>query len=198
VSNEVWLRHIYFDSYHVISNPAGLTSSAVLDDFLITAENGRPRRHDSVNQALKTYSTFVPTTVTMNLISPVLASQRTKPIRATLRVYFPKQGQQQLAVSELVYLQSEENYTWLFWADGQRTLLPRTLKYIEAKLPPNAFVRLHRHHTVNSSHVVGVCQTAGGLAIKLSNGQSLEVARRRMSQIRKQFQSLLERLDSRP
>ncbi len=134
----------------------------------------------------------------MNLIPPVLASQCIKLRPAILRVYLPKQGQQQLAVSELIYLQSEENYTWLFWANGQRTLLPRTLKYIEAKLPPNVFVRLHRHHTVNSSHVVVVCQTAGGLAVKLSNGQSLYVARRRISQIRKQFQSLLEKLESRP
>ncbi|MBO0936047.1 LytTR family transcriptional regulator [Fibrella sp. HMF5335] len=110
----------------------------------------------------------------------------------------PKQGQQQLAVSELVYLRSEGNYTWLFWTNGQQTLLPRTLKYVEAKLPANAFVRLHRHHTVNSSHVVGVCQKVTGLVVRLSNGQSLVVARRRRSQILKQFQSLYERLENRP
>lgn len=91
-------------------------------------------------------------------------------------------------VKDLVFLEARVNYTWLQWSDGWRVLLPRTIKYIMAKLPPTYFIRLHRQFVVNRlfidqsqilSDTSKVCLTTGGIC--------LPVSRRRRSQIRHQL-----------
>lgn len=84
-------------------------------------------------------------------------------------------------------MKAEANYTWLIWADGERMLMPRTLKYYEARLPAGRFVRLHRTYSVNLSYIKSVARTLSGVQINLSDGTQLSVARRRWTKIRMQL-----------
>ncbi|MBO0930046.1 LytTR family transcriptional regulator DNA-binding domain-containing protein [Fibrella sp. HMF5036] len=111
-------------------------------------------------------------------------------MQATLQIYLHNMGQQRMPVCDLVLLQSEANYTWLVWTDGQRLLMPRTLKYYEAKLPVNGFVRLHRNCAVNVHHIVEIRRKVKVVEVQLSNGVCLTVARRRWSSVKQQFSQL--------
>lgn len=84
-------------------------------------------------------------------------------------------------------MKAETNYTWLIWANGERMLMPRTLKYYEAKLPTGRFVRLHRNYSVNLSYISDIKRTLSGVQINLSDGTQLIVARRRWTKIRMQL-----------
>ena len=109
----------------------------------------------------------------------------------TPHLHFYHQGRQSKPLCELVSLQSEDNYTWLIWANGKRLLMPRTLKYYEAQLPADGFIRLHRNCAVNISHIIAVRQlTRLGIEVTLSNGIRLAVARRRWVQIRDRLYQL--------
>lgn len=105
-----------------------------------------------------------------------------------LRVYNSATGVQWLKVSNLVYLEGQLNYTWLYWADGHRSLVPYTLKRIEAKLPPTCFIRLHRQFIVNRQFVARVESLPDGQQVYLTTGTGLPVSRRRWGRIRKQMQ----------
>ena len=91
-------------------------------------------------------------------------------------------------MSELRYLQSDMNYTWLVWSNGERLLMPRSLGYFLERLPGGAFVRLHRQYIVNLRCVAGVeGGTADGRVVRLTTGERLPVSRRQWVSVRAQL-----------
>lgn len=104
-----------------------------------------------------------------------------------MRVYNADRGAQWLAVADLVYLKGEENYTWLYWTNGQRVLVSYTLKRVEAKLPSAWFIRLHRHYMVNRRFIDRIEFTPTGAVVHLATGLSLPISRRRWTCIRKEW-----------
>lgn len=102
-----------------------------------------------------------------------------------LRVYCSRQGRRYLPVDELLSMQSEANYTWLLLRDGERILLPRTLKYLEGCLPQGRFVRLNRHFSVHVDTIKAVeLKRYNQLIVHLKTGEQIAVARRRIAGIK--------------
>ena len=102
-----------------------------------------------------------------------------------LRLYRREFGQQSFPIADLVYLQSETNYTWLNWKNEKRMLMPRTLKFYEPKLPVHFFLRLHRNCLVNIHYIVGVERDKTGPFVLLATGERLPVSRRRWTTIKR-------------
>jgi two-component system, LytTR family, response regulator len=68
--------------------------------------------------------------------------------------YFPSQrGKQILYYNEILYLKSESNYTYIFFSDGRKILLSKTLKHLIACLPDSIFLRTHQSYVVNKTYV---------------------------------------------
>lgn len=108
----------------------------------------------------------------------------------TLRLYQREHGQQAFPVTNLIYLQSETNYTWLHWNDGKRMLMPRTLKFYEPKLPSDFFFRLHRNCVVNARYITGIERnTQGSAFMVLTTGERLPISRRRWSTVKEMVNS---------
>ncbi|MEZ0483905.1 LytR/AlgR family response regulator transcription factor [Fibrella aquatica] len=107
----------------------------------------------------------------------------------SLRLYQRECGQQTFSVANLVYLQSETNYTWLNWKEGKRMLMPRTLKFYEPKLPTQFFLRLHRNCLVNARYIVGVERDETGPYVLLTTGERLSISRRRWTTIKRMVES---------
>ncbi|MBD2755850.1 response regulator transcription factor [Spirosoma sp. BT704] len=106
---------------------------------------------------------------------------------STLRIYMREIGKFDFPVSDLMYLQASGNYSWLYWKDGQRMLMPRTLKYYMDRLPHEWFIRLHRNCVVNLHYIERmerISQETGGL-MYLHSGLVLPVSRRRWFAIRR-------------
>lgn len=111
----------------------------------------------------------------------------------SIRIYH-RSATQVRHVKDLVFLEARVNYTWLQWSDGWRVLLPRTIKYVMAQLPPTYFIRIHRQFVVNRvfidqspilSDSSKICLTTGGVC--------LPVSRRRRTQIRHQLREDTDR-----
>lgn len=106
-----------------------------------------------------------------------------------LKMYVRSSGQHDFPISDLMFLQATGNYSWLHWKDGQRILMPRTLKYYVPQLPDNWFVRLHRNCIVNLHYIdrmERVDPDKGGF-VHLRSGVVLPVSRRRWFAVRKLF-----------
>lgn len=90
-------------------------------------------------------------------------------------------------ISEIFLLESEGNYTRMFFA-ADRPLIRRSLNAIEDQLDPSSFFRANRRQILNlnwieSTHI-GI---DGGLSIRLRGGRNIELSRRRSDVLRTKF-----------
>lgn len=105
----------------------------------------------------------------------------------SIRIYHNAERQTR-HVKDLVFLEACVNYTWLHWSDGWRILLPRTIKYVMAKLPSAYFLRLHRQFAVNRLFVDQSQIPSDASKVVLTiKGICLPVSRRRRTQTRHQL-----------
>ena len=60
-------------------------------------------------------------------------------------------GRQLVDADQIIRLQGERNYTWLYLANGEKHLLSITLKRIEVQLPQ--FLRINKGHLINPVYI---------------------------------------------
>ncbi|MES2776034.1 MAG: LytTR family DNA-binding domain-containing protein [Bacteroidota bacterium] len=61
-----------------------------------------------------------------------------------------------IAFDDIAYCKSTNNYTTVFLRDGRSYLCCKTLKDIEAKLPGDAFLRIHHSYLVNLQSITAL------------------------------------------
>ena len=90
--------------------------------------------------------------------------------------YIPIGSRKKVASEEILYLQSDLNYTKVFLVNGQMIFSSTTLKIIERRLAENPeFLRINRGLVINRQHV----KTYQEASVELSNNLSFVVSRRR-------------------
>ena len=82
----------------------------------------------------------------------------------------------------VVILEGNSNYTTFHLKDGRKIMVARTLGYFENQLLLHGFIRVHKSFMVNLNHIVSAKNSHFS---NISNGQTLEVARRRRSEVKK-------------
>lgn len=92
-----------------------------------------------------------------------------------------------LLPEEIVYFASDNNYTNIITASGQKILLSKTIKLIEAELAEfDNFIRVHRSYIVNADYISKF--NSSDSSIKLNNGISVDVSDRK----RKEFMEFMK------
>lgn len=92
---------------------------------------------------------------------------------------------------EIIYCQSESNYTCFHLASGGRKLIAKTLKEISGLLPSNRFFRIHQSYLVNLGQIRSFLREDGGYLV-MSNGARLRIAKRNRAQLMDQLQFFCE------
>jgi DNA-binding LytR/AlgR family response regulator len=112
----------------------------------------------------------------------------TSAVQPTLSLFMSGRGRRHFPLDELHAMQADTNYTWLIWKNGERVLMPRTLKYYEARLPAEQFVRLHRHVLVNVNQIAQVEKPhSKQMTVTLRTGEQIAVSRRRIARVAAQL-----------
>jgi two-component system LytT family response regulator len=83
-----------------------------------------------------------------------------------------------IAVKEIIYLESQGNYTYLHITKGSKILSSNSLKVFEDMLPETAFMRVHKSFIININHLLSYNKEEGGF-ITMVNGSEVSVSRRR-------------------
>lgn len=79
------------------------------------------------------------------------------------------------------------NYTRLWFRD-QNALLTRSLSALEARLPPELFLRANRNTLVNLRRIRSVTPSiADGYDLSLDDGSEVEVSRRQARELRERM-----------
>jgi two-component system LytT family response regulator len=98
-------------------------------------------------------------------------------------------GLMMLRPEQIVRLESESNYTRIFFDNGKKTLVAKTLKELEDVLINYQFYRVHHSHLINLPHVQGYSRNDGGHVL-MSDGSHIPVARTKKAGFIEQFSKL--------
>lgn len=109
-----------------------------------------------------------------------VATVKPRPAVAADQQIFVKDGDRCwfVAIRDIVLLESEGNYTRLFFG-ANRPLVLRSLNYLEERLDPAMFFRASRKHILNLKFIDGMDAWAnGGFLVRLKGGFQVEMSRR--------------------
>lgn len=81
-------------------------------------------------------------------------------------------------IETILRCEAETNYTTFHFTDNTKLLISRTLVEFEEILSNYGFIRTHKTHLVNLSHIKSF-NKSDGCSVTLSNGHSIPVSRRR-------------------
>lgn len=98
------------------------------------------------------------------------------------------EGVSVVSINDIVRVEADRSYCFLCLSDGERMLVSKPLKDIEASLPENIFFRIHTTHLINMDYVKRYIKEDGGYVL-MNDGSTAPLARRR----KQQFLSLLLR-----
>lgn len=79
----------------------------------------------------------------------------------------------------VVRVEASGSYSYLHLLDAKPMLVSRKLGELEAELVQHGFLRVHRSHLVNAKHVARFAPSRAGHQLVMSNGDHVEVARRK-------------------
>lgn len=80
--------------------------------------------------------------------------------------------------TDILFLQSENNYTILFLKNGKKLTATRNLGEFEEMLEAHHFFRVHKSYIINLSKIVKYIRGEGGTVV-MEDGTEIDVSRRR-------------------
>lgn len=90
-------------------------------------------------------------------------------------------------ISTIIKCSSDGNYTSIYFTNGKKLLVPKTLKNLEELLVPLNFERIHHSHLINIDHLTSYINKDGGYVI-LSDKTTLPVSQRKRSTLMKRLE----------
>jgi two-component system, LytTR family, response regulator len=91
--------------------------------------------------------------------------------------------------NDIVYCESDSNYTTFFLAKGDKVVISKTLKDVEEILEGDDFFRIHASYLINMKHVSKFTRGDGGHVV-MSNNQQLTVSRKKKDEFFEMFSKL--------
>lgn len=82
----------------------------------------------------------------------------------------------------ILYCESDGNYTTLFFLDNTKLVVSKTLKEVEEVLVHYHFLRIHNSFVINLKQVGRYVKTDGG-SIEMTNGTQLPISRQRKNEV---------------
>jgi two-component system LytT family response regulator len=79
---------------------------------------------------------------------------------------------------EIIRLEANSNYTFLYFANGSKMLASKTLKEFEELLPQKQFFRVHHSTIINLKFVKKYLKSDGG-SIEMADGSLVDISRRK-------------------
>ena len=95
-------------------------------------------------------------------------------------------------LADIMYCESNGNYTSFFCSDGKTILVSRQLGEYEKLLPETDFTRIHDKYIINLSYIKEYIKGSGGDVV-LENGKELPVASRRKDDFLSRFEKWIKR-----
>ncbi len=136
----------------------------------------KPIDPDEFEKTLKTVCQFIVKDLYHHQLTSLLESARNNKFD---KLALPtSEGLVFINLEEIIYLQSEGNYTFFFTVPGERIMVSKTIKNYEQILSADTFYRIHQSYILNVKFVKKYLKEDGGLVL-LDSGEKLPLSRRK-------------------
>jgi two-component system LytT family response regulator len=140
-------------------------------DFLV-----KPINLKELQQAINRYRTFV---------------KRNKAIEQNGNVeprlvLHTQEGDLQLILRNIIRIEGERNYSFIYLKNQKKILSTKTLGDLEYILSQKGFFRSHKSHLINSTHIQNYLNSS---LVMLSDGSSIPIARRKKDDFKNWWES---------
>ena len=95
-------------------------------------------------------------------------------------------GLEFIRLDDILYCQSDGSYSHIFFVDGRKLYLSKTLRYLEDSLCDYHFFRVHNSYIVNLNFVEKYARTDGGI-LEMKNGVKIRVSRLKRDELLNRF-----------
>lgn len=89
-------------------------------------------------------------------------------------------------LKDILYCESDDNYTRFILNDGQQHLVTKSLREIQDLLEERDFLRVHRQYLINLSHIKKFVKGEGSYVV-MANQQSIPVSRTQKDRLMERF-----------
>lgn len=114
-------------------------------------------------------------------IENFIQNQTETPLRKKIALH-TTEGISIFELENIIKCSAESNYTCLYFTNGKKMLVSKTLKDFEDLLCNSGFERIHHSHIINLNHLVSFVNKDGGYVI-LSDKSTLPVSQRKKSNL---------------
>ena len=148
----------------------------------------KPVRNKELMDAVERYSNRQGDSTSNLQIASLLQNLKSesatgRPEKITLAT---KESLELVAPHEIIYCESDSNYTMVYLSDGRKKLISRTLRDFEEMLVPFNFFRPHNSFLVNMNEVREYVKTDGGYIV-LKNKQKIPVSKSKRERLMDYF-----------
>lgn len=85
-----------------------------------------------------------------------------------------------IEVDQIIRVEGDNNYSFVFLENGDKICISKTLKQIEDKLQGFTFYRVHQSHLINMNHIEKMVKDDGGYLV-MSDKSTITIARNKKS-----------------
>ncbi len=86
-------------------------------------------------------------------------------------------------INDIVRFEADRNYTFVFFLDGTKELISKTLLYFNDLLESKGFIRCHKSHLINKIHIDKVLKE-NQWNINMADGSQVPVSHRKKTTVR--------------
>jgi two-component system LytT family response regulator len=127
------------------------------------------------------------TDVVNNQQIELLLEKINHPSRTLTKIAMPSiEGLEMVPIDNILYGESNDNYTYIFLKNKKKMLVTRSLKELEELLEEHSFVRVHRSFLVNLNEVERYVRGDGGY-VMMSDGKMIDVSRSKKEELLKRL-----------
>jgi two-component system LytT family response regulator len=110
-----------------------------------------------------------------------------QPSRPILKIALPSiEGLEMVPTENILYCESSDNYTHIFFKGGKKMLVTRSMKEMEELLEDHSFARVHRSFLVNLNEVERYVRGDGGY-VMMSDSKMIDVSRSKKEELLKKL-----------
>lgn len=140
-------------------------------DYLV-----KPIDLGELKEAIKRYKESVEKKPQRENLTLALHNWNTKDVSGHKLILQTQDGALQLIIKDIIRLEGERNYSFIYLKDGKKKLVTKTLTDLEELLNDKGFFRCHKSHLINFTHIKSYQKS---FSVLLSEDTEIPIARRR-------------------
>lgn len=98
-------------------------------------------------------------------------------------------GYEFIETNQILYCQSENNYTYIYLVNGSKILISKTLKEVEKTLDKYLFMRIHQSYLINPNYMKKYHRRDGGY-VMMDNDQRIPVSNNKKAMLTGLFEAI--------